>query len=70
MTLDLEEIFPVPTIFDEIHRQLETGSRFSGHMSDLSRYYFDGRGKSVRPKLTETMSDAVNAHLGLDLDYK
>ena len=66
---DLEEIIPVTTIFDEIHRQLDTGCG-RGNLSYLSRYYFDGRGKSVRPKLTETMSEAVNAHLGLDLQHK
>ena len=31
----------------------------------LNRYYFDGRGKSVRPRLTAAMSEAVNYEMGL-----
>ena len=36
-------------------------------LAKVSRYYFDCQGKSIRPKLTETMSEAVNSHLGLDI---
>jgi hypothetical protein len=31
----------------------------------MNRYYFDGRGKSVRPRLTAAMSEAVNYEMGL-----
>ena len=68
----MEEMPPTPTIVDEIHRQLVVGvgDDFDGPLSNLSRYYFDGRGKSIRPRLTETVSEAVNAHLGLDNKYR
>jgi hypothetical protein len=31
----------------------------------LKSYYFDGRGKSVRPRLTAAMAEAVNNEFGL-----
>ncbi len=72
---EVKEIpFPNP-IFEEIHQHLIDGSSNNNNinnnnnniLSNVSRYYFDGQGKSVRPKLTETMSEAVNSHLGLDV---
>ena len=35
-------------------------------LSEAAKYYFDGRGKALRPQLTSAMASAVNRHLGLD----
>ena len=31
----------------------------------MSRYYFDGQGKNLRPRLSLAMARAVNSHLGV-----
>ena len=68
---EVKEILPTATttIFDEIHRQLEV-EEVDNLLPTISKYYFDGRGKTVRPKLTEILSEAVNSHLRLYKELK
>lgn len=51
----------IPAMVGEIHDHLETsGPR---DLQEMSKYYFDGQGKAVRPALTMIMAGAVNNHL-------
>ena len=67
---EIHEIPYINPVFDEIHQHLIEGSADDPFLSKVSRYYFDGLGKSVRPKLTESMAEAVNCHLGLENDHR
>ncbi|XP_064112215.1 all trans-polyprenyl-diphosphate synthase PDSS1-like isoform X1 [Macrobrachium nipponense] len=51
--LDLEEMF------SDIKRELK--SQYD--LDEISKYYFDGQGKAVRPLITVLMSRAINYHL-------
>jgi geranylgeranyl pyrophosphate synthase len=68
--IDFGEMPQPNPIFDEIHQHLNVGCSNHPFLSKLSQYYFDGRGKSIRPKLTETMAEAVNCHLGLSRSFR
>ena len=57
---------------DEIHEVLSSGTKlkenaylqsYNGDIKAISKYYFDGRGKGIRPRICLTLSDAVNFHL-------
>ena len=57
---------------DEIHEVLSygTGQKENGHLQSyngdikaISKYYFDGRGKGIRPRICLTIAGAVNFHL-------
>ena len=71
-----QELVPTSTAFSRaIHRAIDAdgsgrAERSPGiestALSDVAKYYFDGRGKGVRPRLAFLMSRAVNAHLGID----
>lgn len=37
----------------------------SSLLNPISKYYFDGKGKALRPRLILAMSEAVNSHLGI-----
>ena len=45
---------------DKIHREL---SNMNKTLDDMSKYYFDGQGKALRPALTFIMAGACNSHL-------
>ena len=36
----------------------------------ISRYYFDGSGKGIRPQITRLMADACNQHLKVILERR
>jgi len=46
----------------EIHQHLKCSNQ---KLEDMSRYYFDGKGKAMRPALTLIMARACNSHLKL-----
>jgi len=46
----------------DIHQEL---CSFDQTLNEISKYYFDGKGKSVRPLLTMSMAKACNSHLGV-----
>ena len=46
----------------DIHHQLTNANKT---LESMSRYYFDGQGKNLRPRLSLAMSRAVNSHLGV-----
>jgi len=48
------------SLTETIHDNLNTGNTT---LSEMSKYYFDGQGKAVRPALTLIMSGACNSHL-------
>lgn len=57
---------------EEIHEVLSYGSEEkknlylqsnNGDIHDISKYYFDGRGKGIRPRICLTLAEAVNSHL-------
>jgi len=66
-------------LFSDIHKVLATGlddqhtdggSHTDRNLSDISQYYFDGKGKAIRPRLSLTVADAVNHTLFSDADRK
>ena len=59
-------------LFNDIHKVLATGlddqyadglSHTDRNLCDISQYYFDGKGKAIRPRLSLTVADAVNQTL-------
>ena len=57
---------------EEIHEVLSYGSEHKKHLylqsnngdiHDISKYYFDGSGKGIRPRICLTLAEAVNSHL-------
>eukprot|EP00095_Tigriopus_kingsejongensis_P005878 maker-scaffold38_size502422-snap-gene-3.17 protein:Tk05878 transcript:maker-scaffold38_size502422-snap-gene-3.17-mRNA-1 annotation:"hypothetical protein DAPPUDRAFT_303672" len=57
-------------LFEDIRGNILTyGSSEAEMVGTVAKHYFQGDGKNVRPNLTMTMAKAVNAHLGLQLDY-
>ena len=57
---------------EEIHKILSFGnerkensyiSSNNGDIHEISKYYFDGRGKGIRPRICLTLAEAVNFHL-------
>ena len=58
------------TVFASSQEALALTEEIHGHMSnpnktldEMSKYYFDGQGKAVRPALTLIMAGACNSHL-------
>ena len=56
-------------LFEDIHGILTTGLKNDNStggvdkkLCDISKYYFDGQGKAIRPRLCLTVADAVNHH--------
>lgn len=45
---------------EQIHREMMNPNRT---LDEMSKYYFDGQGKAVRPALTLIMAGACNSHL-------
>ena len=57
---------------DEIHEVLSLGTDYKENrflqptnedIKAISKYYFDGRGKGIRPRICLTIADAINFHL-------
>ena len=49
-------------LHDDIHRNL---ANTNTTLDTMSKYYFDGQGKNLRPRLSLAMARAVNSHLGV-----
>ncbi|CAL4145697.1 unnamed protein product, partial [Meganyctiphanes norvegica] len=49
-------------MFSDINKRL----RSIDELQEISKYYFDGQGKAVRPVITVLMSRAINSHLHND----
>ena len=45
---------------EQIHREMKNPNQT---LDEMSKYYFDGQGKAVRPALTLIMAGACNSHL-------
>ena len=45
---------------EQIHREMMNPNQT---LDEMSKYYFDGQGKAVRPALTLIMAGACNSHL-------
>ena len=48
-----------------IHKELETELKIDSDLNAMSKYYFDGQGKAVRPVIAMTVGHAYNVHCGL-----
>lgn len=51
---------------EEIHRQMRNPNTV---LDQMSKYYFDGQGKAVRPALTLIMAGACNSHLKVGIHW-
>ncbi len=58
----IHEADHLPLLHHDIHHQLTNANET---LESMSRYYFDGQGKNLRPRLSLAMSRAVNSHLGV-----
>ncbi len=47
------------SVLASIHASLDEASGKYGDMADLTKYYFDGQGKAVRPTIVMLMGRAV-----------
>ncbi len=56
-----ESKLKVESVYDDINRNLDLKKRNA--VSDVARYYFDGQGKALRPKLALLMAEAANKHV-------
>jgi len=52
------------SLIEDIHEELRSDLVFDSEMNSLSRYYFDGGGKSVRPVIALCMGQMANEHKG------
>ncbi len=53
------------SMFGEIHAELDNDlqSETFSQLSMMSKYYFDGKGKAIRPVIAMTLGHAYNEHL-------
>jgi len=49
----------------EIHQELEDQLKNDIELGKVSKYYFDGQGKAIRPVIAMTIGHAFNAHCGV-----
>jgi len=52
------------SMVEEIHSRLEAELVLDGEIRELSRYYFDGGGKAVRPCIALCVGHLANCHVG------
>lgn len=52
-------------MFLEIHSELESEIRQDIELTEMSKYYFDGHGKAIRPVIAMTLGHAVNSHFNI-----
>lgn len=50
---------------EQIHREMMNPNQT---LDEMSKYYFDGQGKAVRPALTLIMAGACNSHLQVNIE--
>ena len=58
----IHEADHLPLLHHDIHHELTNANKT---LESMSRYYFDGQGKNLRPRLSLAMARAVNSHLGV-----
>ena len=58
----IHEADHLPLLHHDIHQELTNANKT---LESMSRYYFDGQGKNLRPRLSLAMARAVNSHLGV-----
>jgi len=51
-------------MFTEIHQELEQEVKVDSELADMAKYYFDGKGKALRPVIAMCLGHAYNAHTG------
>lgn len=52
----------------EIHQELQDELKNDSQLGDMAKYYFDGKGKAVRPVIAMTVGHAFNVHCGVPED--
>lgn len=52
------------TMFREIHEELDIELKLHTELSEMSKYYFDGKGKALRPVIAMCLGHAFNHHSG------
>ena len=52
------------TLVQDIHRELDTEIHGDSEMREISKYYFDGQGKAIRPVIALCLGHAFNQHTG------
>ena len=53
------------TMFKEIHQELDMELIHDSELGEMSKYYFDGKGKAVRPVIAMCVGHAFNQHMGM-----
>jgi len=51
-------------MFREIHEELDGELKLHSELSEMSKYYFDGKGKALRPVIAMCLGHAFNQHSG------
>jgi len=52
------------TMFREIHSELDHELEVNSELGEMSKYYFDGQGKALRPVIAMCVGHAFNQHSG------
>ncbi|XP_040571656.1 all trans-polyprenyl-diphosphate synthase PDSS1 [Lepeophtheirus salmonis] len=52
-------------MLEEIHAQLDAGAKHAPELREMAKYYFDGKGKAIRPVIAVTLGHAINNHLNV-----
>ena len=52
------------SLVQDIHRELDTEIHGDSEMREISKYYFDGQGKAIRPVIALCLGHAFNQHTG------
>merc|ERR1711970_821642 len=53
------------TMFKEIHQELDMEILHDSELGEMSKYYFDGKGKALRPVIAMCVGHAFNHHMGM-----
>jgi len=52
------------SMFKDIHDELDLELLHNSELGEMSKYYFDGKGKAVRPVIAMCVGHAFNQHMG------
>lgn len=58
------------TMFREIHTELDRDMERESELGEMAKYYFDGKGKALRPVIAMCIGHAYNQHSGVVNDEK
>ena len=53
----LRSILDINSLTTQIHKELDAEMKDRTEMAELNKYYFDGKGKSVRPVIAMTLGE-------------